>query len=141
MSQENLPGGTLVSPSSTEAHLAVDRARPRAGDRFAYGGDEDTVRDIAEEAVLSAVPDPDPRMGDRIVGLNTRPSRIPVTATVRRGFEHDLEANLGKRAELISPHAAADPLQSMEDSPTYVRQTVRIVPGPWDDRLVIGGRT
>jgi hypothetical protein len=141
MSQENFPGtsGTLVTSPDLVEHLAVDRARPRAGDRFAYGGDEDTVRTVSEESVLAASPDPDPRMHDQVVAPNTRLSRIPIWQTIRKGFEWDREANLGKRAELISPLAGPDNLQSMEESPTYIRQTIRVTPGPWDRELVIGG--
>lgn len=141
MSQANFPGtsGTLVTPTDAIEHMAVDRARPRAGDRFAYGGDEGTVRTVSEEAVLSAVPDPDPRMDDPIVAPNSRLSRIPIWQTIRDGFEHDREANLGRRAELIPPLAGPDHLQSMEESPTYIRQTIRVTPGPWDRELVIGG--
>lgn len=139
MSQENLPGGTLASPPSTEEHLAIDRARPRAGDSFAYGADEETYRIVSEENVLAGTIDPDPRMGEPVVGSNTRLSRIPFWATIRRGFEWDTERNLGRRADLVSPLADPDPLQEMEESPTYIRQTVRITPSPWDETLVIGG--
>lgn len=139
MSQENLPGGNIVSPTRFDEHLAVDRARPRAGHPLEFGGLEHTVTDISDPDVLAANPAPDPRMGLKPVGLNTRPSRIPVWMTVRRGFEHDLFANLGNRAPLVSPIAQPDPLQSMEESPTYIAQTVRITPTPWDETLIIGG--
>jgi hypothetical protein len=79
-------------------------------------------------------------MDDPIVAPNTRLSRIPIFQTIRKGFEHDLEANLGRRAELISPLAHPDNLQSMEESPTYIRQTIRVTPGPWDRELVLGGQ-
>lgn len=138
MSQENASGGNLTSPTPFDEHLAIDRARPRAGDLFAYGGDEDTVRDVSEAALLSHVPDPDARMDDPVIGINSRFSRHPFWATIRRGFEHD-EPNLGKRAELVSPVAGHDPLQSMERVPSYERNTFRVTPGPWDEELLIGG--
>jgi hypothetical protein len=137
MNQGNASGGTLVTPTGFDEHLAVDRAIPRAGDRFAYGGDEDTVRDIAEAALASPVPDPDASMDDPIVGINSRFSRHPFWATLRKGFEDDTP-NLGKRAELVSPLAGHDPLQSMEEVPTFERMTFRIVPGPWDESLLVG---
>lgn len=138
MSQENQAGGTIVSPVATDVHRAIDRAIPRAGDRFAYGGDEDTVRDISEAALSSPVVDPDASMHDQLVGFNTRESRHPFWATLRRGFEDDTP-NLGKRAELVSPLAGPDHLQSMESSPTWERNTFRITPGPWDENLLVGG--
>jgi hypothetical protein len=137
MNQGNASGGTLVTPTSVDEHLAIDRAIPRAGDRFAYGGDESTVRIVSDEAALAAVPDPDATMDDPIVGINSRLSRIPIWQTIRRGFEDDTP-NLGKRADLISPLAGHDPLQSMEDSPSFERNTFRIIPGPWDETLLVG---
>lgn len=135
---ENYPG-SIRTPDGlpVDPHLAIDLARPRFGDPVHTGAFEDEVRLISEAAAPSPLPDPDPRMGDPVVGVNTRMATHPFWATVRKGFE-DIPL-LGQKGPERSPHASPDPLQSMEASPNYHRSTFRTTPGPWDESLLIGG--
>jgi hypothetical protein len=136
MSQENWSGGTLASAEPVLTHLPIDQTKEsnRAGHEAEFAPFEEAVRHLRFAAAPSPVQDPDARMSDPIIGLNTRAATHPVAMTVRKGFE-DIP-NLGKKGPESAPSARVDPLQSMEDSPNYFAPTVRITPGAWDEALL-----
>lgn len=132
------PGASDVRTVDGGAHAPVDRARPRWEHPIRFAPFEGAVVDVSDPDVRVVSGSPEARMHDPIIAGAARPATVPQAFTVREGFE-DGPGNQGNRGALQRVQARADDLQSMERVEAYRRNTIRVTPTAWDEKLIVAG--